>query len=208
VGQVSNLSSLYHLIKPYATSAPEAAIDAEIVAAAKEMARRTLTLRDREWIDTQANWGEYILPINPDRHLESVTQVSVDGVCIKPLGTKSCNGCDDIGYWLDKNKTLYIYPTPSFDQLQGIEFEYAYSPAVSSCDVDQEFIERFSQDLAWGALSNLLLMKGQKWYEPKLAEKFEGRWEKAKNSALVDGPSLYTRGYIELLGNPSAYLDS
>jgi hypothetical protein len=205
---MSNLQSIYHLIKPYATTAPETAIDAEIVAAAKEMARKTLSLRDRDWVDAQANWGEYVLNIPSDRHLESVTQVSVDGVCLTPLGVKPCNGCDDRGYWLDKNRTLYIYPTPAWDQVQGIEYEYAYAPMLASCDLDGEFLERYGQDIAWGVLSNLLLMKGQKWYEPKLAEKFEMRWEKAKNSALVDGASLYTRGYIEIQSNPSNYLDT
>lgn len=205
---MSAISSIYHLIKPFAPGIPEGAIDAEVVLAAKEMARKTNALRDRAWLDAQMNWGQYPLEISTDRHLESVTQVSVGGICLSPLGSKPCNGCVDRGYWVDKNKTLYIYPSPMFDMVDGIEFEYAYSPLLASCDVDPEFLERYASDISYGVLSRVLLMKGQPWFDFRLATVYAEMWTKAKASALVDGSSLYTRGFIDIQSSPNNYLDT
>jgi hypothetical protein len=205
---MSDLSSLYFLVKPYVPSCPEAAIDAELVMAAKQLAVKTLAFRDTEYLDSQFNWGVYDLGIPDDRSLEVVTNVCVNGYHLEALTQKPCDGCTgDIGYWVDRNKTLHIYPAPSLDQEGGIEFEYAYSPRLSSCNIDDDVIEKYAQDIAYGALSRLTMMPETKWFNPKLAEFYTTMWNAAKVSALTDGSSPYTRGTISIQGFGQDYLD-
>jgi hypothetical protein len=198
-----SLAALYPFIKPYALGAPDAVIDTEIIMAVKELARKTLNVRSHVWIDAQADWGTYVLEIPNDRHLEQITSVCVGDYDLKALESRPCTGCSADGYWVDDNKMLYLYPAPVFDQEEGIQVEYAYSPSLFTCNVNPEFLEKYAADIKAGVLSNVLMMKGQKWYEPNLANRYAQMWERAKISALTDGGSQYTRGNIKMVGGGS-----
>jgi hypothetical protein len=207
---MSELQVLHPYIKPYVIGCPEAAIDAEMVLAAKVLAKKTLSFRDSLWLDSQSNWGVYHLEFPKGHNLESVTRVCVNGFNLGALVEKPCDGCSgDIGFYVDRNKVLHIYPAPSRDEEQGIEVEYAYSPSLASCDIDADIIERYADDIVAGVLSRLLLMYGQKWYDPKLAMFYDAKWKQSQVSALVDGSSPYTNGTISISNQHSMdYLDS
>ena len=203
-----SLAILYPFIKPYALGAPDSAVDAEIVMAVKELARKTLNVRDYLYLDSQYNWGMYPLDIPEGRHLEQVTKVCIHSFELKALESKPCETCTELGYWVDANKTLYIYPSAQENEEGGIQVEYAYSPSLFSCDVDESFLEKYASDIKAGVLSNLLSMKGQRWFDPQQAQMYREMWQAAKISALTDGGSQYTRGYLRLGAASDSYLYS
>lgn len=205
---MATLKDIYPYIKPYAAGCPEPAIDAEAVALAKQMAQRTNSLRDTIYFDSQVGWGMYDITVPADRSLEVVTKICVNGHSVKPLVSKPCDGCHEYGFWVDLNKTLFVYPAPNFAEPQGIEVEYAYSPRLASCEVNELFLERYGYDISYGVLGRILMMKDQKWYNPQLAAKYELNWRSAMNSALIDGSTPFTRGHIRITQNAADYLDT
>lgn len=205
---MATLKDIYPYIKPYAAGCPEPAIDAEAVALAKQLAQRTNSLRDTAYFDSQAGWGMYDVTISAERSLEVVTKVCVNGVGVQPLTSKPCDACAEYGFWVDLNRTLYIYPAPNMDEAQGIEVEYSYTPRLASCEIDEVFLERYGYDISRGVLSRILMMKDQKWHNPTLAARYEIDWKTAMNSALIDGSTPFTRGHIRITQNAADYLDS
>lgn len=205
---MAGVEALYPYIKPYAQGIPDVAVRVEVLLALKELAKTTLAVRDDLYIDAQAGWGMYELDIPEHHHLESVTRVCVNGAEVKALAAKPCDTCAADGYWIDRNKTLQIYPPPWRDETDGIEVEYAYSPALNATVIDEEVIERYASSVASAVLSRVLSMKDQKWYDPRNAQIHAALWERAKVSALVDGASRYTRGLIALENRSENYLDS
>jgi hypothetical protein len=199
---MATIKTIYPYIKPYASGIPEPAIDAEAVALAKMLAQKTLTLRDTVYIPSQANWGTYEIEFAEGQQLEVVTSVCVNGVRVDALNSKPCDGCNDRGFWIDRNKSISIYPPPSESREDGIEIEYAFSPSLSSCEIDSDFLEKYGFDIAHGVLGRVLMMKDQKWYNPQLAARYEQSWRSAMSSALVDGNTPFTRANISM---PSGY---
>lgn len=205
---MATLKDIYPYVKPYAAGCPEPAIDAEAVALTKQLAQRTNSLRDILYFDSQAGWGMYDIVIDKDKSLEVVTKVCVNGHTIAPLVSKPCDGCHEYGFWVDTNKTLYLYPPPNENEERGIEVEYAYSPRLASCEVDETFLERYGYDISKGVLSRILMMKDQKWYNASLAIRYEMEWRSAMHSALIDGSTPFTRGNIRITQNAADYLNT
>lgn len=205
---MSSLKDLYAYIKPYAPGVSETAIDAELVFVAKELASKTLAMRDTIYMDTQENWGMYELSIPSDRHLEQITKVCVLDAEVHPLVEKPCNGCYAEGFWIDRNMTLQIYPAPYENTADGIEIEYAYSPSIASCEVEDWLIQRYADAMTKGVLSRLLMMPNTKWYNPQMGARYDEMFMRAKVSMLVDGQSPFTRGGIQVGQNARDWLDS
>lgn len=196
-----SLANLYPFIKPYCLGAPDVVIDTEILMAVKELTRKTLNVRSNIWMNSQANWGSYALEIPEDQHLEQVISVCVDGMHLNALESRPCDGCSEQGFWVDDNQVLNIYPAPVIDGKENIQIEYAYSPSLFSCYVSPYFLEKYAADIKAGVLSNVLRMKGQKWFDPNLAMIYDKQWERAKVSVLTDGGGQYTRGSIKLVNS-------
>lgn len=203
-----SVASLYPWIKPYLPGAPEAAIDAEIVAAVKELANSSLSMRDTEYLPTQAGWGSYHLEIPADRVLLNVSSVCVNGASIDPLASMPCSGCNEYGFFLDNRQVLHLFPAPAIDEQDGIELEYAYAPRYDSCEIDEDFAERYGHAIAAAVKGRMMLMAGQKWYNEKLSRVFLTEWSTAKSSAILDGPSRFTRGHINMTVANQDWIDS
>lgn len=190
---MASLQDIYAYIKPYASGLPDVSIDVEAVALAKELASNTLALRDHVYMDAQQSWGMYQIELPSDRQLEVITKVCVNGMEKYALPSKPCDGCVADGYWIDRGKTLSIYPGAYQDEEDGIEVEYAYSPKMASCEIDEDFLEKYGFAISKGVLGRVLMMKDKKWNNPQLAARYEQEWRMAKASALIDGQTPFTR---------------
>ena len=97
------------------------------------------------------------------------------------------------GYWLDKDKTLYLDPTPTEASTSGLLVRVNLRP-TRACSVVQEFIynDHFGT-IGNGAKADLFARKAMPWYDPNLALAHKEIFENAIDEAKWTKITAYTK---------------
>jgi|ADurb_H2B_03_Slu_FD_contig_31_2698902_length_1292_multi_7_in_0_out_0_1 hypothetical protein len=82
-------------------------------------------------------------------------------------------------FYVNAGTSIILDPPPSRDADGAIQVEMAVAPSRFACEIPIEFWEQWSNDIADGALSNLLLQIGTKHFKPDLAVHFQKKWERS-----------------------------
>lgn len=93
-------------------------------------------------------------------------------------GMSSC-GATSGTYYVDSGQVLILDPPPEMDMDNGIEVTISVAPSRFTCKVPIEFLEKWGEDVAYGALSKIHLQMNTKHYAPQQAAYFQKMWETA-----------------------------
>lgn len=93
-------------------------------------------------------------------------------------GNGSC-GATKGTYYVDSGQIIILDPPPEMDIDNGIEVTISVAPSRFTCKVPIEFLERWGEDIAYGALSKIHLQMNTKHYSPQQAAYFQKMWETA-----------------------------
>lgn len=97
------------------------------------------------------------------------------------------------GYWVDKDKTLFLYNTPTLASTLGLLVKVNLKP-TRSCTVVEEFLynDHF-EAIGNGAKTNLFARKAMPWYDGQLALVHRGLFKNAINDAKALKITGYTK---------------
>lgn len=73
-------------------------------------------------------------------------------------------------YWSVPDQAIRLFPIPDTAAAGVLFYSLALKPRAGSQELPQFFWEDWRETIALGALSRLLNLKGEPWYEPNLAE--------------------------------------
>lgn len=93
-------------------------------------------------------------------------------------GNSSC-GPSSGTYYVDSGQVLILDPPPETDMDNAIQVTLSVAPSRFTCKVPTEFLERWGEDIAYGALSKIHLQMNTKHYAPQQAAYFQKMWETA-----------------------------
>jgi len=79
--------------------------------------------------------------------------------------------------YVKKSRILvHLFPTPEKNKNEEIEFHGAYIPSKKTQKLDAILIEEHQQAIVSGALSSLLDMSSEDWYNPRAADKHDTKF--------------------------------
>ena len=162
----------------YAQGAPDEIIADAFRRATIEFAERTGVLRQTVCIDAQECVEHYCLEFDDCYTIKAVNRVCVFG---REYSTLRCwEHCPpQCSYYYEHPCDLYIHPAPNCDQSDAIEVDVVLLPGQDSCFVDRIIYEEYAEDLAYGALSRLLLIPDTNWYDPRSAGLYDNKFRRS-----------------------------
>jgi hypothetical protein len=80
---------------------------------------------------------------------------------------------------VDSGQVLILDPPPEVDMDNAIQVTLSVDPSRFTCKVPIEFLEKWGEDIAYGALSKIHLQMNTKHYAPQQAAYFQKMWETA-----------------------------
>jgi hypothetical protein len=97
------------------------------------------------------------------------------------------------GYWLDKDKTLYLYRTPTVASTSGLLVTVNLRPTRSTTVVQAFIYNDHYETIGNGAKADLFARKAMPWYDPNLAMAHRTLFQNAINDAKFTKVTGYTK---------------
>ena len=174
-------------IAQYVKGAPDGLMAHSARLAAIEFAREANIIERDIYIDAQAGVADYPLETDDCYTVVSIKQVCVNGKPLNPVRDATCGGlCSLRGYRFKAPRDLYIYPAPRQDGDGCIKVTAVVIPGQDACVVDPILYNEFAEMIGDGAVSRILMTKGASWYEPRTADTFLIKFERAKRKAKLN----------------------
>lgn len=183
-------------VAQFVQHAPVDMMKQHIRAAAIELITKTATLTRDLYVPTQDGVADYDLVLEDDYVIRAVEEVCLNGVKIPHREKLDCCGVSQ-GYYFDRPCSLLINPTPDSDCKDALLVKVVVAPSHQSCTIDRWIYEYYAEEIATGALSRIMLVKGANWYDTKQGGIMLRRWkgilaqiktEKSKN--FTTGPTI------------------
>jgi len=93
---------------------------------------------------------------------------------------------------------LELDSSPSQDRENGLWVRVSVAPDRDACEVPYELYQRYHEAILAGVKAELYLLKGQEWFDPALAEKFERKFNNAVTAANVERLLKFSRGPVSM----------
>ena len=97
------------------------------------------------------------------------------------------------GYWLDKDKTLYLDPTPSVASTSGLLVRVNLKPTRATTVVQEFIYTDHFETIGNGAKADLFARKAMSWYDPNLALAHKTIFTNAIDDAKWTKITAYTK---------------
>lgn len=94
-------------------------------------------------------------------------------------------------------RILHITPAPSQDRQGAMWVRVSVAPDRDACEVPRELYARYHRAIHAGVKAEMYLLKGQDWYDPGLAQKFEQTFDHECANANIDRLLNYHRGPVQ-----------
>jgi hypothetical protein len=157
--------------------APIDMIKHQVRASIIELVTRTAILTRDVYVDTQCDVGDYDLTLDDGYVIRSIKSVCLGACELRPLTDLPCGDHGPNGYYFERPCQLVVTPKPSSDCQDGITVKAVVAPSHQSCLFDKWLYEYYAEDIATGALSRLMIMKGANWYDTKQGGIMLRRWK-------------------------------
>lgn len=196
-----NYSTFLPQVLPYAVGAPEPTAITAIRNATIEFLRNTHFLQaSLTPISVVADTAEYQVTVPTDYELTSVRALYFDHVRLSPVSElevrhdhRDNQKATPSAFFMKSDNTLVLHRTPDVNgTLTGT---IAICPTIRSTGVDALIADKFLEDISAGALSRLLMVPGEPFYDPQLAAFHKKHFASAvanakalKNKSLVGAP--------------------
>lgn len=143
-----------------------------------EFTTRTGAIKRTVYIDSQADVADYCLVPEDDYTIKMVTGVRVNGRRLAP--TRQWDEClPSCSYFYDHPNSLILGSTPSSDGINAIAVNLTLIPGQDTCFVDGSLYDEYAEDIAFGAISRLLLITDVSWYDPQSAGLYQDKFRRA-----------------------------
>ena len=153
--------------------------------AAIEYATVTSELKATITLDAQRNVAHYRLKADDGYSISQLDYVDLGGCQYHPNRDNHGFGrCNQFTY--DQSEgLLFLNPSPSCNEVRGIEVRAVVLPGQDSCFVNRMVYDRHAELLANGALMRLYRMKDADWFDMSLAREYERLWRDGMRSVRV-----------------------
>ena len=94
-------------------------------------------------------------------------------------------------------RILHLSPAPSQDRKGAMWIRVSVAPDQDACEVPRELYQRHHRAILAGVKADMYLLKGQDWYDPGLAQRFEQVFGQECTSANVERLLNHHRGPIQ-----------
>jgi hypothetical protein len=195
VGGYVPLSQFVPYIRPYVLKAPDDIMQHFVRVAAIEFCRDVKVLKRRVHIDSVANVSDYVIDIEDDYRVVAVNKVSEPESGELPLMTTlptTPYQWAPRGHYFSPPRDLYLFPTPNHDCDDYYEVELFVQPGQDTCNLDLVLYDSFAEQISFGAMARLLLVKEGEWYDPRQALYYETKFSRAKGAAKTMASRNYS----------------
>jgi len=166
-------------VQPYVFGAPDELVLNAVRSTAIDFCKTTHTLRRLFYADLYKGVENYIVPDPSDGYRANMLlRVLVSGVQYPALSRYPAKP-RRYGAFFDRPSRLYLFPAPCKDEEDGLEIELSVFPSQFSCSIDRSFYEDHAQDIAKGAISQILQIPNTSWTDRALAENFFRQYKDA-----------------------------
>jgi hypothetical protein len=133
----------------------------------------------------------------------------LDGQRLPYISQETLNG-DLLTYWPDHTAdkstgftqqdqgNLILYPNPNKAYPNGLRLKLVVRPSWESTGVTDWIGRRFIQEIANGALAQLMSQVGKSWSNPEAAAQYQRMFEASKTRATIDAYRSFTRSSLQL----------
>lgn len=185
-------------VLPYAVGVPEPTAITAIRNTSIEFLRRTHELQKALTpVSVVSGTEEYTISVPAGYELVTVRVLYFNDAKLFPASELSIRHLRSVaqtgtpkGYYLKLDRTLTLFPKP--DVAGTLTGTVVLCPTLTSTGVDQAVVDKHLESLSAGALSRLLLVPNEPYYEPQLALMYRKRFDTAiadararKNESLV-----------------------
>jgi hypothetical protein len=140
-----------------------------------------------EWVD-YVKWKEDGEADDQFRTLMPITEDSQEYPLLGVSGNFFFTEDEDpTHYWVENDKRLRLHPIPGTDQAGTGNLLVAVVVSIdyASTTCPQFFYDDWREMIAWGAAARICRQAAYKWYDPKLAEYYQGLYMEKMND-LID----------------------
>ena len=147
-------------------------------------------------MQVEAGISDYEFDVPDDTVVHEVLRVVIDGTPIDPKspaqldierpGWQTETGTPFAYYLKDFRRKLRLVLMPDASIADGLLIEAALKPSKTALKFEQGFFEEYFDDVAYGALANLLSMPGKEWTNTGKADQNLARFNAAIGKHNVD----------------------
>lgn len=166
-------------VMPYVPGCTEFMALDKVRQAAIEFCRMTNVSRETfDDLDLDANEPEVVVP-SPSSHLRTykflwvrTTQRTLTEANRRMLANRSSDwtqaGTADwpTAFVRIDNETIYLIPTPSEDKAGVLSAQVSFIPTKAASKLDAVLMDEYREAIADGALTRLLSLRNESWYDP------------------------------------------
>jgi hypothetical protein len=196
------LSLFYPTVLPYVLGCPNPMLDQAILYAAGEFCRNTHAVQDVNTQHIVADVSDYCVDVPTASQLTSVIGVWHGSTKLAPVGTDqvwpgtAIRGAvgdfePDVGtpttfyQKLPSDPTISLWPVPDVAMENGLAIRAAYEPSSTATSLDDVLYSTYATEVAFGAISYLMLLPGQAFSNPLLGMTFEKRFSSSIEQAKL-----------------------
>lgn len=203
---------LYPLVADQAPLAPVGVVNSHAKRAVKRFLEETGIWREMlAAVDVVAGVSQYTLTPPTDAQITGVVMVRCKGTTLSVLaGGEWPYGSTAQGQpqvWkFEPTDTLRIFPIPTEAMAGGLEVVARCVPSTTATTFPDWLMDEWSEVLAYGALSTVLMGKGQPWKDSQLAIHYKAEFKRGIASARIkdmkSGARTGLRVYPKIYGAP------
>ena len=181
---MASVSTLEDLVAPYCKGAPVLLIQKALMEAAREFMRFTRWHRESLAFDvTEADRSYALAPTDNTLEVFAVTAAQFDGEPLEAQIPANVRSGTEGFYFFTPPGTLKLTWDPAADVSDGLAVEMCLVVKSGETAIPDAVLRRWGNELAYGALANLLDMEKTAWYSPGMARKNMALWAKGNEDA-------------------------
>lgn len=208
---MSNFADFYRYVLPHAKGAATPAMDNALRTIAKEVCVKTCVwqvLGDR--FGVTANTPDYDIDAPADGEVAKVMECWFDGRTVDPKPINQLSIQDR--QWMSQRAATpsYFYqmdpdvisfaPVPDTTQASIVQLRVAYKPTDDAATLPDILLKEFAQELAYGALSLLLIEENVPYTNPDKAGAMMAKYLDARDDLTLRVQKNFGRAPIRTVG--------
>lgn len=212
---MANMTDLLPFVLPHVAGCPDPVALSQIVNAAIRFCRET-KIYQRE-LDKQTilpNVSIYdVSPPDDQTVVSEILELRIAGLRANPVTLDNLN--EQFEDWPNRTgtPTTFFFPnkeqvqlvvTPNLKIMNGLYMRAALYPAPTATTLDDEIFNRYYQEIAEGAISNIMALPGKPYSNPQLAMVHGNLFESCITNRAIEAQKSFTRADLRVQMRPFA----
>lgn len=203
-------------VLPYAPACTDGLAKQMVLDACIDLCARTSLIQEVDVQDIVADQAEYTVGAPSQQRLTKVLKVFVGATEIKPVALDdvrhgaAARAATDTVVLSDSgtpsffhqttpsDDAIYLWPVPSTSTTSGLAIRAAFEPTRTATQVADDLFDDYALTIAYGALSRLLGIVSQPFYNPQQAAAFQRQFDSELSRAIGQATRGTTRGSLRV----------